>query len=165
MARWRDTKAGKTAKKQPSSQSKPTNPNIEVSAPLISRIKALITDSFMLLMPIMYIVIYLIMGSGDLFSQNMLLGWALILTPYWIITNLFLVFKGQTPGLKAYELKVVNSKTHDNIGYLKASFRFIIYIFSVMSIVLMFVPFFREDKKTLQDLLLNTTVIEFPNNQ
>lgn len=164
MARWRDAKAGKQTSKQQASSHDEKLENIEVSAPLLGRTKALITDIFMVLMPIMYIVVYLIMGSGDLFSQNMLLGWVLILTPYWIITNLFLVFKGQTPGLKAYELKIVNSNSHDKIGYAKASIRFVIYLFSTITILLMFIPFFRKDKKTVQDLLTNTTVIESPNS-
>jgi uncharacterized RDD family membrane protein YckC len=163
MARWRDTKAGKQTLKSKKSSSATTQKNLEVSAPLLDRFKAMITDSFMLIMPIMYIIIYLVMGSGEQFSQNMALGWILILLPYGIVTSLFLIFKGQTPGLKAYELKVVKTQTHENLGIFQSVFRYLIFIVCIASIWLMFVPLFRKDKKTLQDLLTKTTVISYPN--
>ncbi len=162
MARWRDTKSGKQtlSKKNLSSQ---TNEDIEISANILSRAKAMITDTFMLIMPIMYIVVYLIMGSGDMFSKNLLLGWSFILLPYMIITVLFLMIKGQTPGLKAYELKVVTSKNHESLDIYTAVVRYVVYILSILSIVGTMIPFFRKDKKSLQDIIANTVVIDFPN--
>jgi len=162
MARWRDTKSGKQTLSKETSSSQ-TKKNIEISASLLSRSKAMVTDTFMIIMPIMYIVVYLVMGSGEMFSQNILLGWSMILIPYMIITILFLMIKGQTPGLKAYELKIVTSIEHKKLDIYTATVRYVIYILSIISIFGIFIPFFREDKKTLQDLVANTTVIVFPN--
>ena len=161
MSRWRDTKKGNTTIKD----SKESLNIIEdtINATILTKSKAFVTDSFMVVMPLMYISIYLIMGGRELFEQNMTLGWSFILIPYLIITVLFTTLKGQTPGYKAYEIKVVDNRTHNNIDIFTATLRFIIYILSIISIIGIFIPFFRKDRKTIQDILSSTAVINFPN--
>ena len=56
MSRWRDTKKGKDTSKDN------TTLSIEevdtINATLLSRVKAFVTDSFMIVMPLMYLSIY-----------------------------------------------------------------------------------------------------------
>jgi uncharacterized RDD family membrane protein YckC len=163
MSRWRDTKKAKLTEIKKDTKSNEDNNVDNLNATVLTRAKAFVTDSFMIVMPIMYISIYLIMGGRELFEQNMTLGWAFILIPYLIITVLFTVLKGQTPGYKAYEIKVVDNRTHQNIDLLTSVLRFIIYILSIISIIGVLVPYFRKDGKTIQDLLSSTAVINFPN--
>ncbi len=70
--------------------------------------KAILTDSFMLLMPIIYTVIYLVFGSREGFRDNMLFGWIYILIPLIVAEVLFIKFAGQTPGMKAYNIKLIS---------------------------------------------------------
>jgi uncharacterized RDD family membrane protein YckC len=162
MGRWRDTKKGKIIL-QKDIEVNNLEDEDNINATVLRRTKAFITDSFMLVMPLMYISIYLVMGGRELFEQNMLLGWGFILLPYLIITLFFTVIKGQTPGLKAYEIKIVDNRTHKTISIFTATLRFILYILTIASFVGMFLPFFRKDGKTVQDLLASTAVINFPN--
>jgi uncharacterized RDD family membrane protein YckC len=163
MGRWRDTKKGKVTLNKHNSTK--LNEIDTINATTINRIKAFITDSFMIIMPIMYLSIYVIMGGGELFKQNMMIGWMFILVPYLIITVLFTIFKGQTPGLKAYEIKIVDNRTHENLGIFTATLRFILYILTIISFIGIFIPLFRKDNKTLHDILLSTAVINFPNEK
>jgi uncharacterized RDD family membrane protein YckC len=93
----------------------------------------------------------------------MTLGWGYILIPYLIISIIFLIKKGQTPGLKAYEIKLVNTKDHKNINIIQAIIRQFFSILNTMSIIGLFLPFFRKDKRTVQDIIASTTIIKFPN--
>lgn len=133
-------------------------------ASLISRFKAFITDSFMILMPLMYLVFYVVLGSGEEFSQHRILGWIYIFIPHFIIITLFWYIKGQTPGLKAYELSIIDATT----GQRPSIFSLIIrYLITTISIILLFpfiVPFFHPNKKTLQDIISNTCIKTTPNN-
>lgn len=159
MARWRDTKKGKI------NNSKKDELSIEESfnyAPTASRIKAFITDTFLITTPIVYVTIYLIMGSGDDFSHNRELGWLIILIVHFITIMGFWLVKGQTPGLKAYEGKIVDNKTKGKISYIQALVRYVATLICVISIFGMFLPFLRKDKKTLQDLLSNSCVLNEP---
>jgi len=70
MSRWRDIKKGKVTHKEV--KQKPLDFTI---APPVNRVKAFITDTFMLLMPLLYVVFYLVMGSREEFAEHMLAGW------------------------------------------------------------------------------------------
>jgi uncharacterized RDD family membrane protein YckC len=73
------------------------------------------------------------------------------------------LLKGQTPGLKAYEVKLVNKKDHQNINIVQAVIRQILSLLVTMSIVGLLFPFFRKDHRTIHDIIVSTTVIDFPN--
>ncbi len=164
MARWRDIKNGKIKN---NNKQVLESPSIEKDFPLNARvlvqIKAVITDLFMLIMPLMYISIYILLGGKEEFSENLTLGWIYIILPYLIITILFLLLKGQTPGLKAYEIKLVNNKDHKDINIIQAVIRQILSLLITMSIVGLLFPFFRKDHRTIHDIIASTTVIDFPN--
>lgn len=164
MARWRDIKKGNIP--NPKKSQTLNNKEIEdfsLHASVTTQIKAAITDLFMLVMPLMYISIYLLLGGREGFAQNMMLGWVYILIPYLIISVIFLMIKGQTPGLKAYEVKVVNKSNKKDINIFQAVIRQTISLLITITIIGLLLPFFRKDHRTVQDIIASTTVINFPN--
>ena len=144
MAKWRDVKHNKSQKKNIESIKNPSNDNL---ASLPSRLKAFLTDTFLITTPIFYIVIYLIIGSGEEFSQNRGLGWGIIFTFHATIILIFWLKNGQTPGLKAYDIKLVDNTTKQRVSVIQVLIRYITTLFAVVSIFLLFVPFFNKDKK------------------
>ncbi|XPV68716.1 MAG: RDD family protein [Halarcobacter sp.] len=152
MAKWRDVK-NKKQKNKPLQEEDKTS-----CASLGSRLKAFLTDSFLITTPILYIVIYFIMGSGAEFAENRLSGWAMILATHSIIIILFWAIKQQTPGMKAYKLKLVTSKL-EKVTIIHILIRYITTLIALVSIFLLFIPFFNKEKKTFQDILSNTILI------
>ncbi len=147
--RWRDTKKGRlkpktTVKELP----------LKVS-PIVDRIKAFLTDSFMIFMPIIYIVFYVIMGSREEFRAHMLQGWVYIFIPHFVITSIFLYIKNQTPGYKAYDLKLVNFR-YKKPTILQITIRYIVFNITIFIFVLLFVPFFLKSRLGLHDILSRT---------
>lgn len=157
MAKWRDVKKGKIP--QQKEKFKVSQTSLLQSAPLASRLKAFLTDTFLITTPIFYGVIYFIMGGGEAFSQNRVGGWSLIFVLHATIILFFWSIKAQTPGLKAYSLKVIHTSTHQKITFINALIRYITTLFAVVSILLLFIPFFRKDRRTFQDILSNTSVV------
>jgi len=157
MARWRDTKKGNIAKKTDSKdQTQNVIPN-QSASPLF-RIKAFITDMFMIMMPIMYITTYIILDGKDSFQGSEMARW-ITMGVYGLIVVVLWVKKGQTPGFKAYDLILIDDKTKQTLGFIPAVLRYFMFIISAISIIGVLLPFFRKDKKTLQDLVMHTSVI------
>jgi uncharacterized RDD family membrane protein YckC len=100
------------------------------------------------------------MGSGDEFAQNRTQGWSLILLVHSLIIVGFLYIKRQTPGMKAYGLVLVNNSTQKRANFAQIIIRYLATTFAVISIFLMFVPFFNKEKKTFQDIISNTINID-----
>ena len=122
------------------------------------RIKALITDMFMIYAPILYIIAYIIMGGKDAFQSSQiapLLG----VTLYGLIYAILIAKFGQTPGKKAYKIKVVDDKTFKNISFFRAICRFIAFLFSATILIGLLLPFYRKDKKALHDIICSTVQI------
>ena len=157
MARWRDTKKGNTTKKMDhKDQPKDLVPN-QSASPLF-RIKAFITDMFMIMMPIMYITTYIVLDGKDSFQGSEMARW-ITMGIYGLIVVVLWVKKGQTPGFKAYDLILIDDKTKKTLGFISALLRYFMFIISAISIIGVLLPFFRKDKKTFQDLVMNTSVI------
>jgi len=156
MSRWRDIKQGNTQKKIV--DTKPCDNSLK-SAPIVQRIKAFVVDMFMIMMPIMYVTTYLILDGKEDFQTNNEAKWLTSLV-FGIVIILFWIIKGQTPGYKAYSLKLLDDKTKGKISLPKAIFRYLIFLISATTILLAFIPFFRKDRKTFQDLLSRSTVVE-----
>ncbi len=151
-ARFRHVKQGKVA---------PNQNKKEQSFSLASRkdyFKALLTDSFMLWMPVVYIVIYFVFGSREGFGAHKLLGWLYILIPLTIIEALFLYIASQTPGMKAYNLKLIWQKTRQKPPLSIIIARQILAKFCFFTFAWLFI-FFNKNGKTLPDILLNTAFI------
>ena len=96
MAKWRDVKQNRIQETKVETINKSSRDEL---ASLPSRLKAFLTDTFLITTPILYIVIYLVMGSGEEFSQNRSLGWGIIFTVHALIILIFWLKNGQTPGL------------------------------------------------------------------
>ena len=158
MARWRDTKKGKNKPNQNQESESKIDNTFLISASPLYRMKAFITDMFMIMMPIMYLTTYVFMDGADSFKSSDGAHWV-TMAIYGIITVIFWVKKGQTPGFKAYDLRLIDDNTKKPIGYGLAIARYMMFVFSAVTIVGVILPFFRKDKKTLQDVLMQTSVV------
>ncbi|AXH16245.1 hypothetical protein CRU99_09095 [Malaciobacter mytili] len=157
MGRWRDVKQNRVEKQETIIKQKSNNSI--VSASLSSRFKAFLTDSFLITTPITYIIMYLVLGGGEDFAQNRIYGWSLILSITAAIILFFWYVKFQTPGMKAYSVKIVNLQ-NKRITFIQAFIRYFATLFSMVSIFLMFMPFFHKEKKTFQDLVSKTIIVD-----
>jgi len=122
------------------------------------KIKALITDMFMIYAPILYLIAYVILGGKDEFQSSQW-GPLLGVTLYGFIYAILIAKFGQTPGKKAYEIKVVDDKTYKNISFFRALLRFIAFLFSATILLGLLTPFYRKDKKALHDIICSTSEI------
>ena len=159
MAKWRDVKQNRIQNEKHKISSFISKTSKDNLASLPSRFKAFLTDTFLITTPILYIVIYLIMGSGAQFAENRSLGWGIIFIFHVTIILIFWLKNGQTPGLKAYDIKLVDNTTKQRVSVVQVIIRYATTLFAVISIFLLFVPFFNKDKKTFQDILSNTVII------
>ena len=154
--RFRDIKNGKVEVEESIVEEVDTTPY----ASTLTKFKAFTTDLFMLLMPILYIVIYLVMGGREGFATSMLEGWIYVLIPNFIVVFLFFWRSGQTPGCRAYDIELVDMKSLAKPHPLAIVLR---YYFEIISIFLLFgvvMMFFRRDHLGLHDLLSGTILIE-----
>ena len=160
MAKWRDVKQNRVKENIENSKTVLSNSSLLISSKLFSRFKAFITDTFLITTPILYIVIYLVMGSGQEFAQNRSLGWSIILAIHFIIIAIFWLKNGQTPGLKAYDLKLVDNKTLSRVSVLQVIIRYFATLASIISIFFIFTPYINKERKTFQDIVSNTKIID-----
>ena len=123
------------------------------------KIKAFLTDSFMLVMPIMYVVFYLIMGGREGFEEHKVMGWIYILIPLVIAQTIFMFKTGQTPGYRAYNLILIDDTTGKKPSLFIILFRNLSAILSLFTFFGWIMMFFRKDKKTLHDLLSGTATV------
>ncbi|MFK5977189.1 MAG: RDD family protein [Sulfurovum sp.] len=124
-----------------------------------SKIKAFLTDAFMLVMPIMYLVFYFVMGSREEFEDNMLIGWIYIVIPLVIVQTIFMYKTGQTPGYRAYNIKLIDNTTKEKPSLGVVLFRNLSAILSLLTLLGWAVMFFRKDNRNLHDLLSATTIV------
>ncbi len=149
--RFRDIKQGKITDKKASESKLKFAKRADV-------FKAILTDSFMLWMPIVYIVFYLVFGGREGFGAHKLLGWIYILIPLAIVESIFLIKNGQTPGMKAYNLKLIFLSTQEKppkttivLRQLLSKITFLIFGWITL--------FFRKDGRNLHDLIAGTALV------
>lgn len=123
------------------------------------RIKAFIVDIFMIYTPILYFIAYVVMGSKEEFQSSQLAPF-LATAIYGFIYAVLISKFGQTPGKKAYLIKIVDDKTHNNLSFLRALCRFVMFLFSTTTLLGLLIPLYRKDKKALHDLICGTIEIE-----
>ncbi|MEY3089981.1 MAG: hypothetical protein RL113_297 [Pseudomonadota bacterium] len=155
MAKARANKPKEAKKKNP-----PDHFNPMRYASSFIKIKAFITDAFMLLTPIVYAVFYLVMDGREGFEAHKLMGWIFILIPLVIVQTLFFYFSGQTPGYRAYDITLVDIYTHKTPTLPIIIFRNLTTILSFLTFFGWVMMFFRKDHKTLHDLLSATAVVK-----
>ena len=122
------------------------------------RIKAFITDMFMIYVPILYIITYIFMDGKDDFLASDAAPFIAV-SIYGLIYSVLLTKTGQTPGKKAYEIKVVDAESGKNLSFLKAFIRFVMFLFSSFTLLGLIVVLYRKDKKSLHDLVCGSIVI------
>ena len=122
------------------------------------KIKALITDMFMIYAPILYFIAYIVMDGKDAFQSSQLAPLIAVML-YGLIYAILLSKFGQTPGKKAYDIEVVDDKTYKNLSFIRAFIRFVAFLFSATILFGLLTPLFRKDKKALHDILCNTVEI------
>ena len=144
-------------KKQTKLKKEPKVKVIYASYP--DKIKALITDLFMIYAPILYVIAYVIMGGKDAFQSSQIAPLAGVLL-YGLIYAVLVAKFGQTPGKKAYNIKVVDDKSFKNISFIRAFARFVAFLFSATIIIGLLFPLSRKDKKALHDIVCHTVEIE-----
>lgn len=140
----------------------PTKPKPQKDRPAIyattpARIKAFIVDLFMIYVPILYIITYIFMGDKESFLSSNLAPFAAVLL-YASIEAIFVSKSGQTPGKKAYEIVIVDEKTSKNISFIRAFFRFVMFLLSATTLLGLLVGLYRADKRVLHDILAKTVV-------
>ncbi|MFT7861051.1 MAG: RDD family protein [Sulfurimonas sp.] len=123
------------------------------------RVKAFIVDMFMIYTPILYFIAYVVMGSKEEFQASQLAPF-IAMSIYGVIYAILVAKFGQTPGKKAYLIKVVDDKTHKNISLFRALCRFVMFLFSATILLGLLTPFYRKDKKALHDIVCGTIEIQ-----
>ena len=157
--RFRDTKRNKTTKGT-EKVVKPTIPYASTG----KRAKAFITDMFMIFMPLMYAVIYLVMDGREGASQEKLLAWTYVMVPYLLILTFFMwKDEGRTPGARSQGLKVIEFHTLEKPSLFSIIFRNLTLPFSLFIPLFWMVPFFRKDGRGIHDFLSATCLIVDPN--
>ena len=157
--RFRDVKKSNVVVPKENKKKKITSATPEHYASVRLKIKAFLTDAFMLVMPIMYVVFYLIMDGREGFSEHKFLGWIYILIPLVIVQTLFMHFTGQTPGYRAYNITLIDENTQKKPSFPIILFRNLSAILSLFTILGWALMFFRKDNKTLHDLLSATAIV------
>jgi uncharacterized RDD family membrane protein YckC len=147
--RWRDIKQRKVKLQPPLFQ----------TASISKRIKAFIIDMFMINMAVLYFAAYIVLGGKDEFQQNQPAIFICTMV-FGFILSVFFALKGQSPGYKAYNIKLIDLKTGEKPRFFRAYFRFICFIFSGATIIGLAIAFFRNDKKSLHDILSDTICTE-----
>lgn len=117
----------------------------------------------MITMPILYIIIYLVMGSREGFRDHLAQGWLYIIAIHLSIVVLLWRLKRQTPGMKAYELYLVDPiSPNEKPGWAKCLIRYVMMQTAILSIIGLFIPFLLKSRETLQDLVSGTCIIHKP---
>ena len=155
MARWRDIKHKRNLDNNLDKQSQEFEFKF---APNIIKVKAFLTDMFMLMMPISYFTTYFILDGKNDFQSNDLAKWGVSIA-FGIVNMIFWYKSGQTPGYKAYDIKVIDNHSHKNISFIQGTIRYLIFIMSYALLFGMIVPIFRKDSKSLHDLLSDSSVV------
>ncbi|MBF7069063.1 RDD family protein [Campylobacter volucris] len=121
------------------------------------RFKAFLIDIFLLYVPILYLF-YFALGSKEAFLNNQFI---IFLCPllFGFLQALFLIRSAQSPGLKAYDLYLINIKTGKKLNFFQIIFRYIIFIVSFGLLIGFIVSFLRKDTLTLHDVLSQSAIV------
>lgn len=126
---------------------------------IIARLKACLTDIFLLYVPILYVCTYVILdGKEDFLSSQLVIG--LCVLCYCIFLFLFLWIANQTPGLRYAELRLVSSDGGRPTPV--QAFLFVILWIIEFGLCLWIVMLFRRDGRSLHELLSRTLIVPSP---
>jgi uncharacterized RDD family membrane protein YckC len=100
------------------------------------------------------------MGGLQNFTEHKAEGWLYILIPNFIVVFLFFWKSGQTPGCRAYSIKLVDGRSGEKAHPLAIALRYYFELISMITVIGLLMAFFRKDHKCLHDLLSGTVLIE-----
>ena len=121
------------------------------------RFKAFVIDIFLIYVPILYIS-YFLLGSKEAFLQNQ--GVIFICSiSFGILQAVFFALKAQSPGLKAYDLYIIDSRSGTKLNFLRLIYRYILFILSLGIVIGLFSTFFRKDGLMIHDLLSSSCIV------
>ncbi|TLD82066.1 RDD family protein [Helicobacter sp. MIT 05-5293] len=159
------TKRWREVKKSPSSKQPDLPKGIFGGMPLkaklqsiyaTERIKAFITDMFMINMPILYLTTYIFLDGKDAFTQNQSAILACGLC-YGIIIALFLAFSAQTPGYRYMRIKLLKDD-EQKVGFIRAFVRYLLWIVGTTFLFGLVMGILRRDGKCFHDWLCSTQI-------
>ncbi|MCX2683418.1 RDD family protein [Campylobacter sp. MIT 21-1685] len=120
------------------------------------RFRALLIDVFLIYMPILYLF-YFWLGKEVLLNNQFISTLSTVL--FGFIQALFFVFKAQTPGLKAYDLYLIDLKTGKKISFLRAMLRYVFFVVSFGLLLGFFISFLRKDSLSLHDIITQSCIV------
>ncbi len=162
MSRWRKVKQGKT-ESPAAAKDERVSTREHTCAPVGLRLKAFLTDTFMITMPILYIIIYFVMGSREGFREHLGEGWLYIVAIHMSIVTLLWRLKAQTPGMKAYDLYLVDPQSEgEKPGWIKCFLRYVMMQTAILSGIGLILPFIMKHKEGLQDIVSGTCIVHRP---
>lgn len=126
-------------------------------APKILRLKAFLIDLFIIYTPILYIF-YFYLGSKEAFLQNQAVI-LLCVVLFGGIQGAFFAAKAQSPGLKAYDLYLINAKNGRKAGLMAILFRYLAFLVGSALVFGLMLGFLRKDGLCLHDLLSRTCIV------
>ena len=123
----------------------------------MQRFKAFVIDVFLIYVPILYIS-YFVLGLKEAFLQNQLVIFICCLS-FGVLQAVFLALKAQSPGLKAYNLYLIDKNTGTKVGFFRILYRYVLFIVSLGVLFGLISTFFRKDGLMIHDLLSSSYIV------
>lgn len=152
----RQSKAPSTLSSVQAGQSAPTKQKAKIAS-RIERAKAFLIDIFLLYVPVLY-VCYFVLGSKEAFLGNQAVIFACSAF-FGVVQALFLSTKAQSPGLKAYDLYLIDIKKGRKLSFLRVILRYIVFLIGASLLFGLLMSFLRKDGLALHDLLSQSCIV------
>ena len=152
----RQSKAPSTHRSAQAGQSAPTKQKAKIAS-RIERAKAFLIDIFLLYVPVLY-VCYFVLGSKEAFLGNQAVIFACSAF-FGVVQALFLSTKAQSPGLKAYDLYLIDTKKGRKLSFLRVILRYIVFLIGASLLFGLLMSFLRKDGLALHDLLSQSCIV------
>ena len=152
----RQSKAPSTLSSAQAGQSAPTKQKAKIAS-RIERAKAFLIDIFLLYVPVLY-VCYFVLGSKEAFLGNQAVIFACSAF-FGVVQALFLSTKAQSPGLKAYDLYLIDIKKGRKLSFLRVILRYIVFLIGASLLFGLLTSFLRKDGLALHDLLSQSCIV------
>lgn len=152
----RQSKAPSTLSSAQAGQSAPTKQKAKIAS-RFERAKAFLIDIFLLYVPVLY-VCYFVLGSKEAFLGNQAVIFACSAF-FGVVQALFLSTKAQSPGLKAYDLYLIDIKKGRKLSFLRVILRYIAFLISASLLFGLLMSFLRKDGLALHDLLSQSCIV------
>lgn len=152
----RQSKAPSTLSSAQAGQSASTKQKAKIAS-RIERAKAFLIDIFLLYVPVLY-VCYFVLGSKEAFLGNQAVIFACSAF-FGVVQALFLSTKAQSPGLKAYDLYLIDTKKGRKLSFLRVILRYIVFLIGASLLFGLLMSFLRKDGLALHDLLSQSCIV------